>query len=392
MSGAWVASVAKLGAAGRRPTEARVDLGALRANYAEACRRAPGCALIAVIKADAYGHGAVPVARALVAAGCQRLAVLGVDEGSRLRDAGVEAALLVLGGVHDEREAAEAIAKGLVPVLLVAAGLAHVAAAARAAGTKVSVQVEVDTGMRRMGVAAQAAPALLAAVAGEPALELEGTFTHLAQADEADLGASLAQLAAFRDVLARARAQGVAPGLVHAVNSAGLLAGAALADALPEARAVRPGLLLFGVQPAPHLAASLRPVMTLRTRVVQVHAVRRGEGVGYNARYRATRDTKVATLPIGYADGVPVSTSGRGEVLIGARRFRIAGRISLDYKSVDVESAPVAPGDEVLLFGAGPQGALPVEEAAGAAGTIPYELLVRVAARVPRVYAEETPF
>jgi alanine racemase len=155
---------------------------------------------------------------------------------------------------------------------------------------------------------------------------------------------------------------------------------------------VRPGLLLFGVQPALHLAAALRPVMTLRTRVVQVHAVRRGEGVGYNAQYRATRDTRVATLPIGYADGVPVSSSGRGQVLIGARRFRIAGRVSMDYVSVDVESAPVAPGDEAVLFGVGPQGALPVEEAADAAGTIPYELLVRVGARVPRVYTDETPF
>jgi len=378
-------------AAGRRPTEARVDLGALRANYVEACRRAPGRALIAVIKADAYGHGALPVARALVGAGCRRLAVLGVDEAVALRDAGIEAALLVLGGVHDAGEAAEAVAKRLVPVLHDAAALARMATAARAAGSRASVQVEVDTGMRRMGVSAETAPELLAAVAGEPALELEGTFTHLAQADEADLGASLAQLAVFREVLAKARAQGVATGLVHALNSAGLLAGAALADALPEARAVRPGLLLFGVQPAVHLAAALRPVMTLRTRVVQVHAVRRGEGVGYNAQYRAARDTKVATLAIGYADGVPVSTSGRGEVLIGARRFRIAGRVSMDYVSVDVESAPVAPGDEALLFGAGPQGTLPVEEAAGAAGTIPYELLVRVGARVPRVY-EETPF
>jgi alanine racemase len=179
---------------------------------------------------------------------------------------------------------------------------------------------------------------------------------------------------------------------MHACNSAGLLAGKALADALPEAGAVRPGLLLFGVQPAAHLAATLRPVMTLRTRVVQVHAVRRGEAVGYNARYRATRDTKVATLPIGYADGVPVSTSGRGEVLIGARRFRIAGRVSMDYVSVDVESERVAPGDAALIFGVSPQGALPVEEAAAAAGTIPYELLVRVGARVPRVYTEETLF
>jgi alanine racemase len=380
------------GAAGRRPTEARVDLAALRANYAEACRRAPGRALIAVIKADAYGHGAVPVARALAAAGCRRLAVLGADEGVALRDAGIELDVLLLGGVHDDAEADVALARRLVPVLHDRAGLARVAAAARRAGRRAPVQVEVDTGMRRMGVAAEDAPGLLADVASEVALELAGSFTHLARADETELDASLAQLAAFRDVLEKARAAGVAPGLVHAFNSAGLLAGAALSAALPEAGAVRPGLLLFGVQPAAHLAAPLAPVMSLWTRVVQVHAVRRGEGVGYNARYRAERDTRVATLPIGYADGVPVSSSGRGEVRIGGRRFPIAGRISMDYVSVEIGDAPVVPGDAALLFGAGPEGALPVEAAAQAAGTIPYELLVRVGARVPRVYSDETTF
>lgn len=375
-------------AAGGRPTEARVDLGAIRANYAEARRRAGGRGLYAVIKADAYGHGAVAVARALVAEGCECLAVLDVDEAVRLRDAGLGARLLVLGGVHDAAQAAEAIGRGCVAVLHDAEGLARMAGAARAAGRRAAVEVEVDTGMRRMGVPAEGAPALLAAVAEEPALALEGTFTHLAQADEPDLAPSQAQLASFRDVLARARARGVAPGRVHFANSAGLLAGAPLLDALPEAFAVRPGLLLFGVRPAPHLPGALRPAMALSTRVVQVRSVRRGEGVGYNARYRAEGDTRVATLPLGYADGVPVASSGRGEVLIGGKRFRFAGRVSMDYVSVDIGSAAVAPGDAALLFGAGPRGALPVEEAAAAAGTIPYELLVRVGARVPRVYVE----
>jgi alanine racemase len=177
---------------------------------------------------------------------------------------------------------------------------------------------------------------------------------------------------------------------VHFANSAALLAGAALADALPDATHVRPGLMLFGVQPASHLAASLRPVLTLCTRVVQLHKVRSGEGVGYNARFRAARDTRVATLALGYADGVPVATSGRGAVLIRGQRFPIAGRVSMDYVSVDVGDAPVAPGDEALLFGASEQGALPVEEAAAAAGTIAYELLVRVASRVPRVFVAAT--
>jgi alanine racemase len=380
----------RVGAAGGRPALARIDLGALRANYREARRRANGRSVIAVIKADAYGHGALPAARVLVAEGCERLAVLSIEEASRLRDAGIAAQLLVLGGVHDASEAAEAVARRLVPVLHDDDGRARMAAAARASGARAPVQVEVDTGMRRMGVPATDADALLAAVAADPSLSLDGTFTHLAQADDADLAPSLAQLAQFREVLARARGRGEAPGLVHCSNSAGLLCGASLADALPEASAVRPGLMLFGVRPAPHLPASLKPVMTLLTRVVQLHRVRGGEGVGYNARYRAAGDTRVATLALGYADGVPVATSGRGEVLIGGRRFKVAGRVSMDYVSVEVGDAPVALGDEALLFGASAQGVLPVEDAASAAGTIAYELLVRVAARVPRVFVDET--
>jgi alanine racemase len=376
-------------AVGRRPAEARIDLGAIRANYALARAQAGGRALIAVLKADAYGHGAVPVARALASEGCERLAVLDVEEASRLRDAGVGASLLVLGGVHDRVEAAEAVARRLVPVLYDRAGLALVADAARAAGARSPVQVEVDTGMRRMGVAPEDAPALLAAVTDAPALSLEGTFTHLARADETDLEASRAQLAVFRDVLARARARGVAPGLVHFANSASLLQGAPLSDALPDADAVRPGLLLYGVRPAPHLAGGLRPAMTLCTRVLQVHRVRRGEGVGYNARFRAERDTRVATLALGYADGVPIAASGRGEVQIGGRRFPIAGRVSMDYLSVEIGDARVAAGDDALYFGADAHGMLPVEDAAAAAGTLPYELLVRVAARVPRIYTGE---
>ena len=375
-------------AAGRRPTEARVDLGAIRANYAEARRAAGGLALYAVIKADAYGHGAVRVARTLEASGCERFAVLDVQEAARLDDAGVRGRLLVLGGVHDPGEAAEAVARRFVPVLHDAAGLAHVASAARAAGVRAAVEVEVDTGMRRMGIPAEVALELLAAVAAEPALALEGTFTHLAQADEADLAPSLVQLAAFRDLLARARDRGVAPGRVHFANSAGLLAGTPLAGALPEATAVRPGLLLYGARPAPHLTGALRPAMTLATRVVQVRAVRRGEAVGYNARFRAEGDTRIATLAVGYADGVPVATSGRGEVLIRGRRFAIAGRVSMDYVGVDAGDAPVTPGDAALFFGTCADGSLPVEEAAASAGTISYELLVRVGSRVPRVYVE----
>jgi len=242
--------------------------------------------------------------------------------------------------------------------------------------------------MRRMGAAMEEAVELLESVAREPALRLEGVYTHLARADEPDLGPTLEQAARLRALLAEARARGVRPGLVHCANSAGLLVGAALAAALPEAGAVRPGLALYGVRPAPHLAAALRPAMTLRTRVAHLRVARPGDAVGYHALYRAPRCTRIATLPLGYADGVPVAASNRGAVLIRGRRCPFAGRVSMDFVGVDVGEAPVELGDEAILFGAAEQGSLPVEEAAEAAGTIAYEMLVRVGARVRRVHAE----
>jgi alanine racemase len=186
-------------------------------------------------------------------------------------------------------------------------------------------------------------------------------------------------------VLAAARERGVDPGVVHMANSAGLLAGRDLADALPEAGAVRPGLMLYGVRPAPHFAAELTPAMTLSSRVVQVRRVRTGEPVGYGATHRAVRDTFVATLPIGYADGVPVSSSNRGRVLLGGRFAPLVGRVSMDFVTIDAGDAGVAIGDEAILFGEGQGARLQVEEAAAVAETLAYALLVRVGARVPRV-------
>jgi len=362
-----------------RGTVAAIDAAAVRENFAETGRQAGGRTLFAVVKADAYGHGAAGVARVLIAAGCERLAVVSVEEGLELRGAGIELPILVLGGVGAAPE--QAVEARLTPVVHHAAQRQRLSAAARLAGVRVPVQVEVDTGMRRMGVAPDAAGQLLAEVAEDASLELEGVFTHLARADEPDLGPSLEQLAEFRRVLDAARSRGIAPPWVHFANSAGILAGKPLFEALPEANAARPGLMLYGVCPAKHLSAELRPVMTLRTRVVQLRELRAGDAVGYSAKFRAESATRVATLGIGYADGVPVAASNRGQVLIAGRRHPIVGRVSMDYISVDVGETPVGIGDEAIVLGDG----LRVEEAAAAAGTIPYELLVRVGRRVPRV-------
>jgi alanine racemase len=367
-----------------RPTVATIHLGAIRANYAELARLAAGREVIAVVKSDAYGHGAAPVARTLLAAGCSRLAVATVGEGRALRAAGIGAPILVLGGVHEAAE--DAIEAGLTPVVHHLGDVERLAKSRR--GAPIPVHVEVDTGMRRMGAPMEEAVRLLESVAREPALRLEGVYTHLARADEPDLGPTLEQAARLRELLASARARGVRPGLVHCANSAGVLVGAALAAELPEAGAVRPGLALYGVRPAAHLAAALRPAMTLRTRVAHLRVARPGDAVGYHALYRAPRHTWIATLPVGYADGVPIAASNRGAVLIRGRRFSFAGRVSMDFVGVDVGELPVEIGDEAILFGAAEQGTLPVEEAALAAGTIAYELLVRVGPRVPRIHVE----
>jgi alanine racemase len=275
-------------------------------------------------------------------------------------------------------------------------GLERVAAAAAHVRRALPVQVEVDTGMRRMGVAREDALDFLADVAAEPAVDLEGVFTHLACAEDPSPDVSLGQLSDFRALLAALHGRGVDPGLVHAANSAGLLAGKLLADALPEAGAVRPGLMLYGACPADHFADArrLRPAMSVRARVVTLRAVLAGEAVGYGRSWRATRDTKVATLAIGYEDGVLRSLTGRGAVWLAGARRPIVGRVSMDYISVDVGDAPVELGDEAVFFGPAPGGegglpatdwpGIPVEEQAAAAGTLAYELLVGVGRRLAR--------
>jgi alanine racemase len=364
-------------------TRAAVDLAALASNFARLRVRAGRRTVIAVVKADAYGHGAPAVVRRLVREGCEAFAVALVEEAAALRRAGIDAPLLVLGGVGGPAAARDALALGVVPVVHGPEQAAWLEDAARALGTLARVHVEIDTGMRRLGVAAAAAPALLARIAASPALTLEGVSTHFARADEEDLAPTRAQLATFRAALAAARAHGVDPGRVHAANSAGLLSAGLAGDDLLEGDAVRPGLALYGVAPAPHLAdPALAPVMTLRTEVAAVRPVAAGEGVGYGHQWRAPHSGWVATLPIGYADGVPWSGARRGEVSIGGARRPLAGRVSMDCVTVWTGAEPARVGEEAIVFGAG--GAR-VEDWAEAAGTMPYELLVRVGARVPRV-------
>jgi alanine racemase len=365
---------------GERPAVATIRLDAIRENYACAAKLAGSRQVIAVVKADAYGHGSVPVARTLVEAGCRWLAVHSVGEGVALRDAGIDVTLMAMGGVHDAAEARIAVERGVEPALHRTEQAAWIAAAADREPAR--VHVEVDTGMTRVGASGEQAPGLLAELCEHPKLVLASTYTHLARADESDLAPSLDQLARFRRVVEAARAAGVAPGVVHAANSAGLAAGDTLDRALPEAGAVRPGLMLYGAQPSAFRDLPLVPAMTLSTRVAAVHDVAPDTPVGYAALHRTSGPTRIATLAIGYADGVPVSASNRGAVRIRGHRLPMVGRVSMDFLSVDCGDHPVEVGDEATLFGEG----LPIEEVAEAAATLSYEILVRVGARVRREY------
>jgi alanine racemase len=371
------------------PTRATIHLAAIRANFEEAKRWAAGREPIAVIKADAYGHGAIRVARSLREAGCRGYAVVDINEAAVLREAAIREPVLVLGGTSDAEEAEAVVRLDLTPVVHHAGQLALLAAAARDRAEPLPIHVEVDTGMRRTGVPVEGAGAFFEAIARQPALAMTGLLTHFSRADEEDLGPSVAQLRAFGLALAEARKCGLDPGVIHAANSAALIAGKPLIEVLPGQTASRPGGMLFGVHPAPHLTAALRPAMTLRTRVAHLRSVKSGDPVGYSALFRARRDTRIATLPIGYDDGIPLSTSGRGAVLIRGRRMPIAGQVSMNFTCVDVGDSPIEIGDEVILFGEA-QGdeCVTIEAAAAAAETLAYELLVRVGGCVPRQYED----
>jgi len=379
-----------------RPAWAWIDLEALSHNARRAIECADGRTVIGVVKADGYGHGVEAIARGLMAEGVSRLAVVSVAEGSALRRAGIVVPILLLGGLDHAATAERAIKWGLTPVLHDRRGI-ELARALGRSDAPLSVEVEIDTGMRRMGVEQGDASALLERIATAPELSLSGVFTHLARADEPDLEPSRAQMAAL-DILQREIEGDPARTLdIHIANSAGLLR---LADI--EARdsgfvttAVRPGLMLYGVSPFSDRSAEdldLEPVMTLAAEVVAIRSVSKGDEVGYGGEWRADRATRIATLPLGYADGIPRSLLGRGEVFLAGEMRPIVGRVSMDYIGVDVGQAPVEVGQLATVFGRTPEGIrVPVEGLAAAAGTIGYEILVGVGDRVPRYVGNGLP-
>ena len=369
----------------RSPVEGRwawaeVDLDAVAHNVTVLRSVAAPAAVWAVVKADGYGHGAVEVARAALDAGAEGLCVALVQEGVRLREAGIDAPILVL-SEQPPAQLPEAVRLGLVSTVYSSTQLDALVAAG-AAGHR--VQLKVDTGMHRVGCPPDQAVALARSIERQPGLVLDGVFTHLAVADEPADPNTARQLARFDTVLAELRAAGIDPGRRHAANSAGALAH-------PGARydLVRVGIAVYGVEPGrgvEHLCRELRPAMSLRARVSHVKPVAAGERISYGLRHAFAHDTVVATVPIGYADGVPRRLfETHGEVLVEGRRCPIVGVVTMDQLMVDVgHDAEVRVGDQVTLLGTDGHQRIRPEDWAERLGTIGYEVVCGIAGRVAR--------
>lgn len=361
--------------------EAVIDLDAIAANVETLRRTVEPAAVLAVVKANGYGHGAVPAARAALAGGAARLGVVDVDEALELRAAGIDAP--VLAWLHDPgRPFDEAVAAGVELGLSSAEQLERAAAAGSAASPAV-VHLKIDTGLSRNGVAPEDWPRVVeraARLERAGSVRVAGVFSHLANTS-AD--ADAAQLAAFDDAVDAARAAGLDPELRHIAASA-----AALRTPAARYELVRFGISIYGLPPfgdgTTGAELGLVPAMTLRARVAAVRRVAAGAGVSYDHTWRAERPTHLALVPLGYADGVPRHASGRAEVLVGGRRAPIVGRVAMDQFVVDTGDAPAAVGEEVVLFGDPATGAPSAEDWARAADTIGYEIVTRIGHRVPR--------
>ncbi|GHH07977.1 alanine racemase [Streptomyces rubradiris] len=370
---------------------AEIDLGALRANVRALRARAKGAAVMAVVKSDAYGHGAVPCARAALAAGATWLGTATAEEALALRAAGLSGRLLcwlwVPGGPW--REAVEADIDVSLSGMW---ALREVTAAARAAGRPARVQLKADTGLGRNGCQPGADWAELVGEAlraeAEGLVRVTGLWSHFACADEPGHPSIAAQLTRFREMVAYAEERGVRPEVRHIANSPAALT-------LPESHfdLVRTGIAMYGVSPSPELGTpadfGLRPVMTLSASLALVKHAPGGHGVSYGHHYVTPGETTLGLVPVGYADGIPRHASGSGPVLVDGKWRTVAGRVAMDQFVVDLGGDEPPVGTEAVLFGPGDRGEPTAEDWAQACGTIAYEIVTRIGTRVPRVHVDE---
>ncbi|HUX36952.1 MAG TPA: alanine racemase [Rectinemataceae bacterium] len=364
-----------------RQAWAEIDLSAIRANAARLLDLAsPRSRLCAVVKADAYGHGAVEVARAALAGGASHLAVALLAEALALREAGIAAPILLLGAVRPE-EAEAAVAADLEASVFDEAAIEAFDRAGRRAGKKALLHLKIETGMSRVGCEPSEAPGLAARIASLPGTTLAGAYSHFANADDEDLSFAREQLGRYSAALEAIAAAGLAPPLRHIANSAATLW-------MPESRLdmVRAGIALYGLNPASgHVFdRGFLPALSIRARVVRLRTIEAGTTVSYGRTWTAPRRTRLATIPLGYADGYPRIISGRSWAGAGGARLAQVGRVCMDMCMFDATDAPeVVEGSELIL--AGPGGPS-LDEIAELAHTINYEIACHAALRLPRVY------
>jgi alanine racemase len=366
--------------------EASVDLGAITNNIAALRAHVAPAAVMAVVKANGYGHGAVPAARAALRGGADWLGVVHVAEALEVRRAGVDAPLLCLMAIGSDDHAA-AITAGVDLAAGSADMVRRLAAAAEAAGRPARVHLKADTGLSRGGATAADWPSVLTAARRaqrDGSIVVAGAWSHFASADDPGNPSIEAQLAAFKEALAVAESEGITPQVRHIANTAAALD-------VPDARydLVRVGGGSYGLATLPGGPPPwLRPAMTLRARLALVKRVPAGTGVSYGHRYVTSRETTLGLVPLGYADGIPRSAAGQPLVAARGRRWRIAGTVCMDQLVVDFGDEPVAEGDEVVLFGPGDDGEPTAQEWGETLGTISYEIVTGISARVPRTHHE----
>ncbi len=367
-----------------RPTVCYIDHESLRWNFRQIRSLLdPQVKILSMIKANGYGHGAPAVARTLAAEGSNAFGVAILEEAIELRRHGITVPILVLTGVYlDQLELF--LEHDLMPVVHDVELLQLLDAAVARRGRSLAVHLKIDTGMGRIGFPAAEYDSWLPQIRDLKAIKLEGIFSHFSHAESVEGQYTRKQLAIFHNLLQRLAAAGIAPPLIHLANSAATIT-------LPEAyfNMVRPGLMLYGVYPSPEMAAriSLKPVLSWKTRILQLKKVPSNTSISYGQTFVTKRDSLIATLPIGYADGYPRLLSNRGQALLGGKRVPVAGRVCMDLTMLDVtDIGKIQQGDEVVLLGTQGNETISVDEMAAWANTISYEILTSVGARIPRIH------
>ena len=370
--------------AGLRPTHVEINLKRLAGNLSAIRKQVAPAKVMPVVKANAYGHGLIPVARYLLAHGADMLGVAILEEGLALRQAGINAPILVLGGLSPE-QIPQFLRHNLTLTAASIANLQQIEAVARQTGTLARVHLKIDTGMGRLGAPYYEAEPFLAASLEYPHLQVEGIFSHFANSDAADLASACLQVKRFEQVLRFYDRHGLSVPLRHMANSGGILQ-------LPESYydLVRPGIMLYGVYPSKEARRTVivRPALTWKTRAVYAKVLRPFHPVSYGSTWQSDHPVRILTLPVGYGDGYFRLLSNKAPLLVNGRKYPLVGRVCMDQILVNLEADEGEAGTEAILIGESGSQSITCDDLADLVGTIPYEILTNISTRVPRIFVE----